>query len=438
MSKISVIISREFLSRVRKRSFIVSTLLMPIIIVVIILLPVYIANHVEKESKIFVLDDNDYFINKFHNTAKLKFEYPSGELDNLQQRCIAGECDAVLHILGGSQGNRANLFFFEDPPLSLKGDIAEQMDEIMFDRTLQQEFQLDIQRYKSIKELSHSDIQTLQIDEAGQAETRMVELNRIAGIVCGALIYMFVFMYANQVMRSVIEEKSNRIMEVIVSSVKPFQFMMGKIVGVALVGLTQFAMQIAFVALLLFAVQLFAPQTMMGGPAPTEVSATAGTAFDGAAVASNDADLFADISAFYSFPFSTLLICFFIYFLIGYLIYASLYAGVGSATDNETDSNQLVLPISLPLVFTLIAITIGLSPQHELIRWLSFIPFTSPMAMLYRIPSGVPLWELFVSIGLLVATFFACVWFAAKIYRVGLLTYGRKVGWRELFRWLRL
>ena len=437
MSKVSVIISREFLTRIKKKSFIVTTLLLPVLMVVMMVLPIYIAHHSEKVCTVFVLDENDYFLNQFHNTSKVKFEFPSGELEDMQQRCINGECDAVLHILKGNQSNRANLFFSEDPPLSLKSDIGEQMDEILFDRALQKEFNLDIKKYKSIKDLSHSDIQTLQIDENGQAKEKMVEMNRIVGMVCGMLIYFFVFMYANQVMRSVIEEKSNRIIEVIVSSVKPFQFMMGKIVGVALAGLTQFVAQIILVVALLFSVQLIVPELVAGDEATTEVVSQTGTAFDGATVAS-DADVFGDISAFYSFPFSTLLVCFLFYFIIGYLMYASLYAGVGSATDNETDSSQLVLPISLPLVIAIIVIFMGLSPQSEVVRWLSFIPFTSPIAMLYRIPSGVPLWELLLSCGILVATFLGCVWFAAKVYRIGLLTYGKKVTWKELFRWLRM
>lgn len=437
MSKVSVIISREFLTRIKKKSFIITMLLLPVMMVGVMVLPIYIENHSEQESTVFVLDENDYFLNNFHNTSKLKFEYPSGELKELQQRCINGECDAVLHILKGNQSNHANLFFYEDPPISLKGDIGEQMDEILFDRSLQKEFNLDIKKYKSVKSLSHSDIQTLQIDEEGQAKERVVELNRVVGMICGLLIYFFVFMFASQVMRSVIEEKSSRIIEVIMSSVKPFEFMMGKIVGVALAGLTQFVAQIILVVVLLFSVQLVMPEIITGDDASTEVVAQTGTAFDGATVAT-EADVFGDISSFYSFPFGTLLICFFFYFLIGYLMYASLYAGIGSATDNETDSTQLILPISLPLVITIVVIFTGLSPQSGVIRWLSIIPFTSPIAMLYRIPSGVPLWELLVSCGVLVATFLGCVWFAAKIYRIGLLTYGKKVTWRELFRWLRL
>lgn len=436
MKKILVIISREFLTRIRKKSFILTTLLFPIVMVVLMMVPLYLDKHTEKTCTVYVLDDNNYFINKFHNTAKIKFEFPSGELEGLQKRCVDGECDAVLHILGGSQSNRANLFFYKDPPLNLKNGIAEQMDEVMFDRALQQEFNVDVQRYKIVKESSHSDIQTLQINEDGRVKEKSVEMNRIIGIICGILIYFFVFNYANQVMRSVIEEKSNRIIEVIVSSVKPFQFMMGKIVGVALAGLTQFVAQIAIIIFLLFSMGSFIPQ-LLSDDSTAEAIAQNGSDFAGATVASNN-DVFASISSFYNIPFGTLIVCFLFFFIIGYLMYAALYAGVGSATDNETDSNQLVLPISIPLIISLIVIVSGISPQHELIRWLSFIPFTSPIAMLYRIPSGVPLWELLMSGGILLLTFLLCTAFAAKIYRIGLLTYGKKVSWRELMRWVRM
>lgn len=436
MKKILVIISREFLTRIRKKSFIITTLLMPLIMVVLIMVPIYLEKHTDKTCTVYVLDESNYFINRFHNTSKIKFEYPSGEMKDLQQQCVDGKCDAVLHILGGTQANRANLYFYKDPPLNLKNGIAEQMDEVMFDRALQQEFNVDMVRYKIIKESSHSDIQTLQINEDGRTKEKSVEVNRLVGIACGILIYFFVFTYANQVMRSVIEEKSNRIIEVIVSSVKPFQFMTGKIVGVALAGLTQFVAQVSLILFIIFVMGTFAPQ-VLGGNSTTEILSQNGSGFTSATVASNG-DVFSSISNFYNIPFGTLIVCFLFFFIIGYLMYAALYAGVGSATDNETDSNQLVLPISIPLVISLIVIVSGISPQHELIRWLSFIPFTSPIAMLYRIPSGVPLWELLLSGGLLILTFLLCTAFAAKIYRIGMLTYGKKVSWRELMRWVRM
>ena len=436
MSKIPIIIEREFFSRVKKKSFIITTLLMPLMLIALIVIPVYIAQKSDKDCLVYVLDDNDYFINKFADTEKVHFAYPSGELESLKQQCIDGECDAVLHILSGAQSNHANLYYHKEPPLSLKGRVTEQMDKILFDRTLMDTFHIDLQKYEIIKQTSQSSVAAVQIDADGQERASMMFLNRIVGLICGVLIYMFVFMYANQVMRSSIEEKANRIVEIIISSVKPFEFMMGKIIGVALVGILQFAMQIVLAVVLLFGVQFLLPaifsETSVAGP---DVASATGAA---EAMQIQNSSLFSDISAFYSFPFTTLIICFFVYFLFGYLIYASLFAGLGSATDSETDSNQFVLPVSLPLILTIMIISMEASAQSTLVKWLSIIPFTSPIAMLYRIPSGVPLWELILSIVLLVGTFVLCVWLSAKVYRTGLLMYGKKVTWKEIWRWVRM
>lgn len=404
--------------------------------IAMVVLPVYISQKTEKNCLVYVLDENDYFINKFSNTEKVRFEYPSGEIESLKKRCIDGDCDAVLHILAGSQSNQANLYYHDEPPFSLKSRVSDQMDKIIFDRTLMDTFNIDLQKYEIIKQTSQSSIATVQIDADGQERASMMMLNRIVGLICGVLIYMFVFMYANQVMRSSIEEKANRIVEIIISSVKPFEFMMGKIIGVALVGVVQFAMQIALTLCLLLGVQFMMPNLFSEttATAPDVASATAASQ----SVNLQSGTLFSDISAFYSFPFTTLIICFFIYFLLGYLIYASLFAGLGSATDNETDSNQFVLPVSMPLIITIMIISMETSAQSALIKWLSIIPFTSPIAMLYRIPSGVPLWELILSIALLAGTFIVCVWLSAKIYRTGLLMYGKKVTWKEIGRWIRM
>ena len=442
MSKVSVIIAREYLARVKKKSFIFTTLFFPIMMAALILLPLYIANKADKNCTIYVLDDNDYFINKFHNTSKLTFVYPGDELNVLQKKCINGECDAVLHILSGSQSNQANLYYYEEPPMSLKGKITEQMDQILFDRSIVDTFHIDLQKFKVIKEVSRSSIATLQIDKNGQAEKHTVEINRIVGMICGMLIYIFVFLYSSIIMRSTIEEKTNRIAEIIVSSVKPFQFMMGKIIGVSLVGITQFVLQIIFVLVLLTGAQFVVPQ-LINEKQVTEMSAVTNMNTNSELISENATintqdDIFGDISSFYTFPFKTILFSFFFYFLFGYLMYASLYAGLGSATDNETDSNQLIMPVSLPLIITFIVIMMGLGPEHTVIRWLSIIPFTSPIAMLYRLPSGVPVWEFTLSTVLLVATFIGCVWFSAKIYRIGLLSYGKKVTWAELIRWVRI
>lgn len=440
MSKVSLIIAREYLARTKKKSFIITTILMPILMALLVILPVYIAYKSEKNVTVYVYDESCSYLNKFHNTRKITFVYPSGELPTLQQQCIDGQCDAVLQILGGSQSNQANLYFYHEPPITLQGNIEDQMDHIIFDKTLIDTFHIDLRKYNIIKEHSKTSIVSLQIDENGKAELSSMQLNRVVGIICGFLIYFFVFMYSNQVLQSTMEEKTNRIVEIIVSSVKPVQFMMGKIIGIALVGITQFVIQIVAVLLILFAVQTVTP-AMFSTNTMTQSEMIA-TSPDMAIGGQGDAifqngNLMNSISAYYSFPFSTILVCFFFYFLLGYLMYASLFAGVGSATDLETDSQQLILPISIPLLLSLIVVMSSTSAQSEFVRWLSIIPFTSPIAMMYRLPSGVPAWELATSMVLLVAFLALSVWFAAKVYRVGILIYGKKVTWKELWKWFR-
>lgn len=442
MSKIGLIVSREYFSRVKKKSFIITTIITPILIAALIMIPVIIALNSEKEVTVYVFDENDFFINKFSDSRTTHFKYPGEDIESMKKACIEGKCDAVLQILGGSQSNQANLYFYEEPPLSLKGTIEEQMNKIIFDKTLTDTFQIDLKKYEFIKQTSRTSIAALQIDETGKAQASTMELNRIIGIVCGILICMFVFMYASQVLRSVMEEKTSRIIEVIVSSVKPFQFMMGKIIGVALVGITQFVLQVLSIFIILIAVQFFIPQTAMSptqGVPEVQMGMSNFSSMEGGDLAmAQNSDIFSDISAFYNFPFSTLIICFLFYFIFGYLVYASLFAGIGSAADNETDTQQFIVPVTIPLYLALILISsMADAPQNAVIQWLSIIPLTSPIAMIFRIPSGVPAWELATSMILLVAFFVFCVWLSAKIYRTGILMYGKKITWKELWKWIK-
>ena len=440
MSKTLLIISREYMTRIKKKSFILMTILGPILIAALIVLPLYISKTSEKEMHILVVDENDYFINKFHDTKKLTFSYLSGDIDDLKKSCIEGKYDAVLHILPGIQSNRSNLYFHEEPSLSLRPNLEEQMDKIIFDKTLIDSFNINPTLFEEIKTNSKAMITSLQIDESGNEQQRFTEINRIIGIICGFLIYMFIFMFASQVLRGVLEEKTNRIVEVLISSVKPMQLMLGKIVGVAMVGLTQFALWVVLTLALLGIIQISSPN-FFGGEA-TSISANANPEAIISSIDSTgmlqETNIMNEINNFYSFSFSTLLISFIFFFLMGYLLYASLFAAVGSAVDNETDSQQFIMPITIPLLLTIVLIMpMAEDPNGPLAWWLSMIPLTSPIAMLIRIPSGVPLWELITSMTILVLFFFFSAWIAAKIYRTGILMYGKKITYRDLFKWIR-
>jgi ABC-2 type transport system permease protein len=268
-------------------------------------------------------------------------------------------------------------------------------------------------------------------------------MSKIVGMVCGFIIYFFIFMCAQQVLRGVLEEKTNRIIEVLISSIKPMQLMLGKIIGVALVGLTQFVLWVVLTLFLILGVQVAAPNLHTSD---TEIAqTTVQTPLTESTLSSIDAQafltqgsLFEQIQNYFNFSFSALLLCFLFYFIFGYLIYASLYAAVGSAVDAETDSQQFLLPVTIPILLTIIMIVpISESPNGALALWMSMIPLTSPVAMMIRLPAGVPLYELLTSMSLCVVFFFCCVWFASRVYRIGILMYGKKTSWKDIAKWLK-
>ncbi|MCQ2286212.1 MAG: ABC transporter permease [Bacteroidales bacterium] len=438
MKKTLLIIAREYLTRVRKKSFLVMTILGPLLIVLAVILPLYLTMQSEKDVKVLVVDDNDFFINKFEDNNKITFSYLSGDIEELKMLCIGEEYDAVLHILGGNQSNRANLYYFDEPSLSLKSDLAEQMDKICFDKALQDSFHVNSKKFEEIKALSKSTITTLQIDEDGESKKSFSELNSVVGLICGFLIYTFIFMFASQVLRSVLEEKTNRIVEVLISSVKPAQLMLGKIIGIALVGLTQLAIWVVLTLLLMIGVQTAMPDIITSKAAPTEIVVDNNSLPSTDTVDLQTTNLFNEIKNFYSFSFGTLILSFLFFFIFGYLEYATLFAAVGSAVDNETDSQQFTLPVTLPLILTIILVMpIAENPNGTLAFWMSMIPLTSPVAMLIRIPSGVPAIELLSSMAILVLFFIFCLWMASKIYRTGILMYGKKTTYKDMLRWIK-
>jgi ABC-2 type transport system permease protein len=269
----------------------------------------------------------------------------------------------------------------------------------------------------------------------------------VVGYVGSIMIYMFIFLFGAQVMRGVIEEKTSRIIEVIISSVKPFQLMMGKIIGVALVGLTQFLLWIAFTFIIITAVQTAFPQQFkktqtkeasITGKSVALPNETAPTAPNTITADTGNDDMNEIFEAFSSINLPVMIMAFLFYFLFGYLLYAALFAAIGAAVDNETDTQQFMLPITVPLILSLVvAQTVIQNPESPLAFWLSMIPLTSPVIMMVRIPFGVPTWEIALSAGLLILGFLGTTWLAAKIYRTGILMYGKKSNYRELWKWIR-
>jgi ABC-2 type transport system permease protein len=442
MNNTLLIISREYLTRVKKKSFIIMTILGPLLMTALIIVPVYLASKSQRSMKVLVVDENEFFINRFQDTPKTAFTYQSGNIEHLKQYALGdGEYDAVLYILESTQSLKSILYFREDPPTAFRSQLEGQMDRILFDKVMKDTFNIDPKKFDIIKSTTRSTVEMRQIDEKGDEKKSFTELNRIAGMIFGFLIYFFIFMFASQVLRGVLEEKSNRIVEVLLSSVKPMELMMGKIVGVAMVGLTQFVLWILLTLFIVLGVNVMNPAFFNENTTEQvqTVSAPAllNTMEDTASLQQPES-LIQIIDGFYNLSFSTLIFSFFFYFLFGYLLYAALYAGIGSAVDNETDSSQFTFPITVPLLLTIVLLVpISENPAGNLAWWFSMIPFTSPVGMLIRLPSGVPLWELILSMGILLLTFLLAVWFAAKIYRTGILMYGKKITYRELWKWLR-
>lgn len=433
-SNISLIIGREYFTRVKKKSFIILTLLLPILIASLIVLPVLLVLHNEKNqsANVLVVDDTDVFINAFEGSEKLTFSYQSGDINQLKQEAFDSEkYDCVFHILNNSQGLKSNLYYRDNLPSGLQGKLESQMNEIFFDRILQDSLKIEPAKFEKLQELTKVDITTIQVDDKGHERENVAEMNEVIGMICGFFIYFIIIIFASQVLRGVLEEKTSRIVEVIISSVKPMQLLIGKIVGIALVGLTQFAIWILLTFALLGGIQLVAPN-LFQQEAATELAAEAQVGMQ------DNINIFQKINDYFPVSFTEIILCFIFFFIVGYLIYATLYAATGSVVDNESDSQQYTMPVTIPLMLSIILIpSISTNPNGQLAFWFSMIPLTSPITMMVRLPSGVPLWQLLTSMGLALLFLVFCVWFAAKVYRMGILMYGKKIRWNEIFKWLR-
>ncbi|MGB1306339.1 MAG: ABC transporter permease [Flavobacteriales bacterium] len=423
MNKLFLIIKREYLSRVRKKSFIIMTLLTPLFMIGVFVVPILLASSSEDKTTIAIIDNNKF--NEFRLTSSLNLEYTYLNELNLEQHktTLIETYDFLLHIpeIDSIQQIESSIEVYSanQMSLSIKQNVENQIDKKLTNIYL---LQSGINPDQIKKSQSKSRIKTYVVDEQGENTKGNSEASFGIGLVGGFLIYIFIFMYGTMVMRSVIEEKTNRIVEIIISSVKPFELMLGKIISVALVGLSQFAMWIilGFVFLLI-----------ANGFISTDIDVTNLNA--------NEAVLSSEIgSSLMALPIKSLIFVFLIYFLGGYLLYGSLFAAIGSASDQETDSQQFIVPITIPLIvsFVLVQVVID-NPHGGLAYWLSMIPFTSPIIMIARIPFGVPLHELLLSISLLIGGFLLTTWVAAKIYRVGILMYGKKISYKELWKWLK-
>ena len=415
MHKILLVIQREYLVRVRQKSFIVMTILAPLLMAALIIAPVYLASQ-SQEERFIAVNQNQQF--NLENTEFVRFTtIPDLEVNSLKENFLKSPYYALLHI----EGSEFTLYSDQQISINVIDVITRQLNHIIEINNLRNAG-IDPKIIENAKE--EVKITTKIIDEQGRSTKSHSEASIGIGFTSGVLIYMFIFMYGTMVMRGVIEEKTSRIIEVIISSIKPFQLMMGKILGVALVGITQFILWILLTILISTIAELtFLDTTSIA----TEITPN------------EKSMILAQITSFTGgINLIQIFLCFIFYFLAGYLMYSSLFAAVGSAVDAAADTQQFILPITLPLILSFIIIQpIMENPDGSLAFWMSLIPFTSPVIMMVRIPFGVANWELLLSMGILIGSFIATTWLAGRIYRTGILMYGKKASYKELWRWLR-
>jgi len=417
MDKIWLIIKREYLVRIRKKSFIVMTLLGPFLMLLVMFLPIYLTNQTQTERTIAISEQDFDLFNKLENTDYINFVVtPASLFSDLKLNFE----DELYYALLEKKENEIILSSNKQVSLSVSNEIKSQIEKKIEQENLVK-LGIDINLLEKAKTNVVVSNQIISKDGIGQKSK--TELSMAIGFISGLLIYIFIFMYGTMVMRSIIEEKTNRIVEVIISSVKPFKLMMGKIIGVSLIGLTQFVLWICLTSLFFLIVQgYFGNITEIESSQEIEMQSM----------------MLEGLMYLNNINLVEILLAFLFYFLGGYLMYGSLFAAVGSAVDAEADSQQFILPVTVPLILSFILIQpIMENPDSSLAFWMSIFPLTSPIIMMVRIPFGVADWELLVSILVLIGSFILSTKFAAKIYRTGILMYGKKINYKELWKWLR-
>ncbi|MFP4288716.1 MAG: ABC transporter permease [Bacteroidales bacterium] len=438
MSKTLVIIQREYLTRVRKKSFVIMTIIGPILMASLLIVPAFIANMSDGIYKVAVVDDTNLFYEQFRDANSIEFTRLETDIDSALEIMHADAFDAVLHIPSTAFHAPSTLRIFSDESVNFNA-------KIYMENILQDEFKsmklahagIDPEILRSTE--TRISIQSVKISDDGAQQSDFPELSMGLGVFGGLLIYFFVFLFGSQVMRGVMEEKGNRIVEIIVSSVKPFQLMMGKIVGIAMVGLTQFLIWIVFTFFLVSVASLALPEYFSLTANPISANTTNEMSSGITQSFASDSNLKQLFEYLGNINYGVMIFSFVFYFLGGYLLYAALFAAIGSAVDNEADTQQFMLPITIPMIFSIIMAQVVMSnPSGPLAFWLSVIPFTSPIIMMVRIPFGVPWFDITLSMTLLILGFIFTTWLAAKIYRTGILMYGKKVSYRDLWKWIKL
>jgi ABC-2 type transport system permease protein len=427
-NKIKLIIEREYMTKVRRKSFIVMTILGPLLFVGVFGIIAFLAS-VNKDNKtIVVYDETSMFTDTFKDTESTNYEYvPTSGIKEVIEKVKKNEYYGIIHIpfrLNNLDSIAKSVEFLSDetPAISVTSSIENKIKGTIRELKL-----VELGTSEEVVDKANVNVEMRYVNYNGELkDTEFTSIKIVIGAISGMMIYMFIFIYGVQVMRSVIEEKTNRIIEVIISSVKPFELMMGKIVGSALVGLTQFVLW-TILSSIIFSVAkgyfgIGKPSNQVIAEVTPEMT--------------NKMQLL--LTSIFEMNFALIVGAFLFFFLGGYLLYSALFAAVGSAVDSETDTQQFMLPITLPLIIAIYSGFMVLeNPNGPVAFWLSMIPFTSPIVMMARIPFDVPIWQIVLSMGILIIGFILTTLLASKIYRTGILMYGKKPSYSEIWKWIR-
>ncbi|MDZ7775493.1 MAG: ABC transporter permease [Bacteroidales bacterium] len=446
MNKILLIIQREYLIRVKKKSFIVMTFLGPVLMASLFIIPVYLAQIKDSDvKKIAVIDETDIYQGTFQDSESYHYEHLLMSLDSAKSRLSEMDYYALLYIPATKVVLPENAVIYSTKQATL--DVRNHLRNLMKQRIESLKLEasgIDKETLNATR--ANINLTSIKLDESGGEEKSYAEVAMGVGFISALIIYFFIFMFGSQVMRGVIEEKTSRIVEVIVSSVRPFQLMMGKILGIALVGLTQillwvvltFGIYTAFAAFYSDTLDMKAQQERIMTQQNSMTSVLGAQQQEAENTEAINPQVNKVFDIINSINFGVIIGSFLFFFLGGYLMYSALFAAIGSAVDNETDTQQFMLPITAPLILAIIvAQFIIQNPEGPLAFWFSIIPLTSPIIMMIRIPFGVPAFDMILSMTLLIAAFIATTWLAGKIYRTGILMYGKKVDYKELWKWIK-
>lgn len=441
-----IIISREYLNRVKKKSFLVTTFLVPVLFAALCIVPSLIMIGAKEEAKVVaVFDRSGIVLPLLESTESVEYiDFSGRNLDSVKANMGSVGIDAVLAISElDVEAKTVNADIFSEKPLGM--DLSENINN-RIDKAVEN-YRIDSYGIDGLADImkdvkANVKLHSYTINEEGKESVSESGVYMIVSMILGMIVYMFIALFGGAVMSSVIEEKASRVVEVLVSSVKATELMFGKIIGIALVALTQFFLWIVLTLAIVGVAGAISGEKLLGGSDPTELVQTMGVNADQAQAITDAVSEPGTASVIFStlnnLPFGRIIICFIIFFLFGYMLYASLFAAIGSAVENEADTQQLQIPLTIPLLIAFfIAIYAFKAPGSALVFWGSMIPFTSPIVMLARIPFDVAGWEIILSVVLLVATFVLCAWFSSKIYKVGILMFGKKSSWKDLWKWFK-